>query len=142
MGAWARVFVHALSAELDYEEGRSAFEVTLLPDVFFLTSAELDFTMVAVAVPELRGRAPIPLREGLTIEPSTGQPGRSRCDHAPPTPLTACGCPCMYAMLIVKLAMPCLPITKSPCCWSSRHLIIAEERDRDRARAVPWQPSS
>jgi hypothetical protein len=88
VGAWARVFVHALSAELDYEEGRSAFEVTLLPDVFFLTSAELDFTMVAVAVPELRGRAPIPLREGLTIEPSTGQPGRSialrpRTPHPP-----------------------------------------------------------
>ena len=82
--------MHALSAELDYEEGRSAFELTLLPDVFFLTSVELDFTMVAVAASELRGRAPIPLREGLTIEPNTGQPGpgarSTRCDHAPPTP--------------------------------------------------------
>ena len=54
-------------AELDYEEDKTPFEVSLRPSEFFLTCEELDYTLVAVDESELRGRQPVPLRAGLGV---------------------------------------------------------------------------
>ena len=59
-------------AEFDYEEDKTAFEVSLQPERFFITSEPLDYTMVAVDESELRHIQPIPLRSGLTGQVTEG----------------------------------------------------------------------
>ena len=59
-------------AEFDYEEDKTPFEVSLMPERFFITSEPLDYTMVAVDEAEIRHVAPIPLRSGLAGQVGEG----------------------------------------------------------------------